>query len=113
MPSRRRRPTRAFPTRACLIFQITQGPGQLQKRTRNMPGRGVATLRLRCYLTYSSLRPESLERSMYAVFEDGSRQYRVSEGDVVRLDFRKAEIGTRVEFNRVLLYQGGQDTHIG
>jgi len=25
---------------------------------------------------------------MYAVFEDGSRQYRVSEGSVVTLDYR-------------------------
>jgi large subunit ribosomal protein L21 len=50
---------------------------------------------------------------MYAVFEDGSRQYRVSEGDVVRVDYRAAEVGTQLEFNRVLLYQGGQDTHIG
>jgi large subunit ribosomal protein L21 len=50
---------------------------------------------------------------MYAVFEDGSRQYRVSEGDVVKLDYRDAEIGTRLEFTRVLLYQGGEDTRIG
>ena len=50
---------------------------------------------------------------MYAVFEDGSRQYRVSEGDVVRLDYRDAEIGTRLEFNQVLLYAGGSETLIG
>jgi large subunit ribosomal protein L21 len=50
---------------------------------------------------------------MYAVFEDGSRQYRVSEGDVVQLDYRDAEIGTQLEFNRVMLYQGGDDTRIG
>ncbi len=50
---------------------------------------------------------------MYAIFEDGSRQYRVSEGDMVRLDFREAEVGSRLEFNRVLLYQGGDDVRIG
>ena len=50
---------------------------------------------------------------MYAVFEDGSRQYLVSEGDVVRVDFRDAEIGTELEFNRVLLYQSEADTRIG
>src|SRR5215212_2086867 len=50
---------------------------------------------------------------MYAVFEDGSRQYRVSEGDVVRLDYREAETGTRLEFGRVLLYQANEDTRIG
>jgi large subunit ribosomal protein L21 len=50
---------------------------------------------------------------MYAVFEDGSRQYRVSEGDVVQVDYRAAEPGARLEFNRILLYQGGTDTQIG
>ena len=50
---------------------------------------------------------------MYAVFEDGSRQYRVSEGDVVKLDYRDAEVGTRLTFERVLLYQSGDDTRIG
>ena len=50
---------------------------------------------------------------MYAIFEDGSRQYRVSEGDRVTLDYREAETGTRLEFNRVLLYQDGADTCIG
>jgi large subunit ribosomal protein L21 len=50
---------------------------------------------------------------MYAVFEDGSRQYRVSQGDVVRLDFRELEVGTQLELNRVLLYQNGNDTQIG
>jgi large subunit ribosomal protein L21 len=50
---------------------------------------------------------------MYAVFEDGSRQYRVSEGDVVQVDYRSAEPGARLEFNRILLYQGGSDTQIG
>jgi large subunit ribosomal protein L21 len=53
------------------------------------------------------------ESTMYAVFEDGSRQYRVSEGDVVRVDLRSADVGARLEFNRVLLYQNGDDTRIG
>jgi len=50
---------------------------------------------------------------MYAVFEDGSRQYRVEEGDVVKVDFRPAEVGSSLEFNRVLLYQSEVDTKIG
>jgi large subunit ribosomal protein L21 len=50
---------------------------------------------------------------MFAVFEDGSRQYRVNEGDQVRLDYREAEIGTRLEFPRVLLYQGADELQIG
>jgi|SRR5438132_6507068 len=50
---------------------------------------------------------------MYAVFEDGSRQYRVSEGDVVQVDFREQEPGSRVEFGRVLLCQGADGLQIG
>ena len=50
---------------------------------------------------------------MYAVFEDGSRQYRISEGEKVRVDFREGEPGTQVEFQRILLYQNGDDTRIG
>jgi large subunit ribosomal protein L21 len=50
---------------------------------------------------------------MYAVFEDGSRQYRVSEGDRVKVDFRDAEPGKQLEFKRVLLYQSGDETRVG
>jgi large subunit ribosomal protein L21 len=50
---------------------------------------------------------------MYAVFEDGSRQYKVSEGDVVQLDYRDVETGTQIEFDHVLLFQGADDTRIG
>ncbi len=49
----------------------------------------------------------------YAVFEDGSRQYMVSEGDVVKVDYIAREKGARVEFGRVLLYQNSSDTRIG
>jgi large subunit ribosomal protein L21 len=50
---------------------------------------------------------------MYAVFEDGSRQYNVKEGDVVKVDFREAEVGADVEFNRVLLFKNNDDLQIG
>src|SRR5579871_3368833 len=50
---------------------------------------------------------------MYAVFEDGSRQYRVSEGDVVQVDYRDAAVGTQVEFDRVLLFTGADEPSIG
>lgn len=50
---------------------------------------------------------------MYAVFEDGSRQYRVQEGDVVKLDYRDVAVGTQLEFDRVLLFQNDTDTKIG
>ena len=50
---------------------------------------------------------------MYAVFEDGSRQYRVSEGDQVDVDFRPAEVGNQIEFDRVLLFSGSDGVRVG
>jgi large subunit ribosomal protein L21 len=50
---------------------------------------------------------------MYAVFEDGSRQYRVGEGEKVQVDYRDAKPGTQLEFKRVLLYQSDDETRIG
>jgi len=50
---------------------------------------------------------------MYAVFENGSRQYKVSEGDLVTVDYMGADVGSPVEFNRVLLYQGAEGLKIG
>jgi large subunit ribosomal protein L21 len=51
---------------------------------------------------------------MYAVFVDGSRQYRVSEGDLVKVDYRDVPDGERVEFGRVILVKGdGEPAKIG
>jgi large subunit ribosomal protein L21 len=50
---------------------------------------------------------------MYAVFEDGSRQYIVEEGAVVRVDFRDVEIGDTIEFGRVLLYKNDEELQVG
>ena len=50
---------------------------------------------------------------MYAVFEDGSRQYMVSEGDVVNIDLRAEPIGNTLEITSVLLVSNGADLKIG
>jgi large subunit ribosomal protein L21 len=50
---------------------------------------------------------------MYAIFEDGSRQYRVSVGDSVRIDHREAEVGATLELGRVLLIANGADLKVG
>jgi len=50
---------------------------------------------------------------MYAIFEDGSRQYRVAVGDVVRIDHREAEVGASVELGKVLLIAGETDRLVG
>lgn len=40
---------------------------------------------------------------MYAVIETGGKQYRVGEGDLIRVEKLKAAEGQTVEFDRVLL----------
>ena len=41
---------------------------------------------------------------MYAIFEDGSRQYRVSPGDVIDVDRRDLDEGQEtIEFGKVLM----------
>jgi large subunit ribosomal protein L21 len=50
---------------------------------------------------------------MYAIFEDGSRQYRVEKDSVVVVDYRETEPGKTLEFTKVLLVQSGADTQIG
>ena len=50
---------------------------------------------------------------MYAIFEDGSRQYRVEKDSIVTVDHREIELGKTLEFNRVLLISSGADSQIG
>ena len=50
---------------------------------------------------------------MNAIIEDGSRQYLVEEGDVIKLDYRAAEEGDQIELPRVLLYKNGDALQIG
>jgi large subunit ribosomal protein L21 len=51
--------------------------------------------------------------NMYAVFEDGSHQYKVEAGALVQVDYREGDKGTRVEFSRVLLHADGGTVQIG
>jgi large subunit ribosomal protein L21 len=50
---------------------------------------------------------------MYAIIEDGSRQYRVEPNSTVVLDYRPVEPGHSLELTKVLLYQSGAETLIG
>ncbi len=45
---------------------------------------------------------------MYAIFEDGSHQFRVSEGDVITVDRRDGDDGDEIIFDKILLI-GGTD----
>jgi len=50
---------------------------------------------------------------MYAVVEDGSKQYILKQGDVVRLDYRQLEPGETDELKNVLLLKNESNITVG
>ncbi|OCG20361.1 MULTISPECIES: 50S ribosomal protein L21 [unclassified Gilliamella] len=50
---------------------------------------------------------------MYAVFQSGGKQHRVSEGEVVRLEKIEVETGAEVVFDKVLMVANGEDIKVG
>jgi large subunit ribosomal protein L21 len=50
---------------------------------------------------------------VYAVIQSGGKQYRVAEGEIVRVEKLEAEAGTQVEFKDILLVKADDKTHIG
>jgi len=50
---------------------------------------------------------------MYAVIQTGGKQYRVSEGDVVRVELLEKEPKEAVVFDRVLLVANDSDLQVG
>lgn len=50
---------------------------------------------------------------MYAVINSGGKQYRVEQGNTVRLERLPGDVGSPVSFDRVLLFSDGQTVKIG
>ncbi|HID00110.1 MAG TPA: 50S ribosomal protein L21 [Piscirickettsiaceae bacterium] len=50
---------------------------------------------------------------MYAVIKTGGKQYKVREGDVLRIESIDAPEGNKVEFDEVLLVGEGADIKVG
>jgi large subunit ribosomal protein L21 len=50
---------------------------------------------------------------MYAVIQSGGKQYRVSEGDKLRVEKLAADAGTDIELDQVLMVGDGDDVRVG
>lgn len=50
---------------------------------------------------------------MYAVIRTGGKQYRVAEGDVIRIEKLPAEVGSEVSFDEVLMVGEGESARVG
>jgi large subunit ribosomal protein L21 len=50
---------------------------------------------------------------MYAVITSGSKQYRVAEGQTLKLSKLVAEVGSSIDFDKVLLLVNGDKITVG
>ena len=50
---------------------------------------------------------------MYAIITDGSRQYKVEEGQELVVDYRQAKPGEKIKFEKVLAVGGAGDAKLG
>jgi large subunit ribosomal protein L21 len=50
---------------------------------------------------------------MYAVIKAGGKQYKVNEGDVIKIEKVAGEVGDKVEFGEVLLIADAEQLKIG
>lgn len=50
---------------------------------------------------------------MYAIIEDGGRQYKVEEGQEFDIDYREVSGGDTLVFDRLLAYRNGDELQLG
>ena len=50
---------------------------------------------------------------MYAVVSSGGKQYRVEQGETLKVEKIPGEVGSAVSFDRVLMYADGENVKIG
>ncbi len=50
---------------------------------------------------------------MYAVVASGGKQYRVEQGETLRVEKLPGEVGASVSFDNVLMFSDGEDVKIG
>jgi large subunit ribosomal protein L21 len=50
---------------------------------------------------------------MYAVIVTGGKQYRVSEGDVLKVEKLEAPLGQSIQLDKVLLVSNGEEIAVG
>ena len=50
---------------------------------------------------------------MYAIIEDGGRQFKVEEGQEIDVDYREISSGQELKFDRVLAYRDDDDLKLG
>lgn len=50
---------------------------------------------------------------MYAVLSTGGKQYKVEEGDVLRIEKISGDVGASVSFDKILMFSDGEKVRVG
>ena len=50
---------------------------------------------------------------MYAIVDSGGKQYKVKEGEVLRVEKLAGKVGDSVSFDRILMFSDGENVNIG
>lgn len=50
---------------------------------------------------------------MYAIVDSGGKQYKITDGEILRIEKIPGEVGGPVSFGKVLMFSDGDDVRIG
>lgn len=50
---------------------------------------------------------------MYAIVNTGGKQYKIQQGDILRVEKIPGEVGSPVSFDKVLMFSDGENVNIG
>ena len=50
---------------------------------------------------------------MYAIVDSGGKQYKVREGEILRVEKLTGEVGDSVSFDKILMFSDGDQVNIG
>jgi large subunit ribosomal protein L21 len=50
---------------------------------------------------------------MYAIVDSGGKQYKVKEGETLRVEKLAGEVGNKVSFDKILMFSDGENVNIG
>ena len=50
---------------------------------------------------------------MYAIVDSGGKQYKVQEGEILRVEKLAGEMGDDVSFDKILMFSDGENVNIG
>ena len=73
----------------------------------------IIRLKNQASLITTILKTAGITIKMYAIIQDGGRQYRVEEGQELDLDYRDVSTGDEVTFDRVLAVSSDGNTQLG